>query len=443
MKNVLKVVAVIVLISVSVFFGVVYYKTFLQPVVNADDGKDNSNVQTVLTPTEPKKEEQYPPSPTVYRSEFPKKATTTVDGYVNNIGGYGSEELKEYYYFMNKYFIILSSNSDNCDITDNGSGIVVAIVDNSGTLSSTFSLSSDGRESYLCSNIYDDGILIVTTNGVGTTVYGVTVDGGITKLTLPAKSDKAISCYCSFGTVIATFSSNTIRVYSLTRTLSVSYNVEFNSEGATDPLAIYQSGNFTLLANGEGYGKYITFDLFGNHSSITLAEIEDAVPTEEGYLVATKSNGKIFLIRFSYKGESLGQSELTQGDDVKIGRAPNGFYAVIYGTNKQTTSYFLCKHFDVVSENKSDYSGFTDVGEMVYRNGKMYFRAVNKKDCSLYEYDVNNHTAKSVISVENAYGMKFSFSDGITLLFTSTNTVGDYKGCWGNTDVWIKGIDSI
>ena len=438
MKNAIKVIAVVLLISVSVFFGVVYYKTFLRKEVKADDGKELSNVKTTLTPNENKPSEPKLDVVKVFRSEFPKKATVTTDGRINNVGGYGNEELKEYYFLLNKYFAILSSNSDNCDITDLGSGIVVATLDAEGTLISTASLPSDARENYLCSSVYDDGIMIVTANANSTSIYGFTLDGQITKLTNNGKSEKAISLYCSFGTVVATFSSNSTRIYSISRNFTVSCNIQVDVSGIKTPVAMFQSGNFVLFANGDNFGKMITFDLSGNHSSVTLERINDVIPTEEGYLVAVERSGKIDLVRFSYKGDALGQSELTNGKNAKIGRASNGYFVLVYGADEQTRSYFLCKHFDIVSENKSDYSGFTDVGDIVYENGKIYFRAVNRKDSGIYAYDCNNHTAESVAEVENAYGMKYNFANGLTLLFTSTSTVGDYRACWGNTDVWIK-----
>lgn len=440
MKNAIKVIAVILLVSVSVFFGVVYYKTFIRQEVKADDGNDISNVKTTLTPTETKTEEPKNDVVKVFRSEFPKKATVTTDGKINNVGGYGNEELKEYYYLLNKYYAILSSSSDNCDITDQGSGIVVATFDQDATLLSTLSLPSDTKESYLCSSVYDDGIMIVTANANSTTVFGFSLDGKITKTTLSQKSEKAISIYCSSGTVIATFSQNSTRIYSISRSFAVSCNIELGGMGIKTPVALFQSGNFVLFANGDNFGKMITFDLLGNHTAITLSPISDVIPTEGGYLLAVEKSGKIDLVRFSYNGDALGQSELTKGEKAKIGRAPNGYFVLVYGANNQTGSYFLCKHFDVVSENKSDYREFTDVGEIIYQNGKIYFRAVNRKDSGIYAYDCNNHTAENVVSIENAYRMKYNFSNGLTLLFTSTSAVGDYRACWGNTDVWFKQI---
>lgn len=444
MKNFFKTIAVFILIGTNVFFGITYYKTFVQEEVKAENNNTNNGVESVLTPSAPStdKEDEIVEIPTVFRSELPRKATVTAKGFINNVGGYGEEEFKEYYKLANRYFVILQSTSDNCDIESKGSGIAIAVFDQTGKLQSVSSLKSDNTEKYLSSCLFDNGIVIATSSANGVSVYAYDLNGGTDRLLLPVKADNCITYYYSSGVILACFSESEAKIFSITASLGINYQTSFSAEGMTKPVAIFKSGTFTLFANGDNGGRIFNFELSGSHSSIKVSRILDVIPTKEGYLLATVSGGMIYLQRYSYSLEALGTDKLSAGDNAKIGSAENGYYVIVYGANKQTQSYFLCNHYDVVSVNSTDYPGFTDVGEMILFNGSFYFKAVNRKGCSLYQYDINGHTASSVWDEDNANGLKFSLdSNRITLFYTSRSAVGDYINNWGEGDVWINAID--
>lgn len=454
MKSAFKGLSIFVLIGISVFFSFVYYKTFIREKVFADDGNRIDGVQTEITQPPATDEDKsgnistpIPPTP-VFRTELPRNATKLIDGNINNVGGYGIEELKDYYKLSDKFVAILSTTSDNCDIRENGSGIALATFDNKGTLLSTYSLKADKKEKYLCSSLYDNGIMLVTTNQNNVIIHGYSLDGNINKLSLPINADNAICYYTNIGTMLACFSNGNIYTYCIGANFSVIYNFTFNAGGTTDPVALFKSSNFVLFANGNNNGKLFSFDLNGNSSSINLAPILDVIPTAEGYLVATSSGGKIFLHRYSYSLSSLGTSELATAQNVKLASSELGYFAITYGTDCSTTSYFLCKHFDVVGSNKSDYLGFNQVGEIITHNESIYFVGSLRGTSYIYEYNVNNHTAKAIVTLENSETLKFSLYSGystifnesstITMLFTSTNTIGDYKNNFGSSDVWFR-----
>lgn len=438
MKNTIKALSVIVLIGISVFFAVTYYKTFIKDEVNAENSNTINGVQTEPPPTtNTDNVEQTPPK--VFRSEFPKTALTLSDGYINNIGGYNKEEFKEYYYLSNRYFVIMSSLSDNCDVYDNGSGICIATIDNNGSLLSTQSLKSDDREKFLTSSLYDDGIMIVTTSSNRVNIYGYSLGGSISKLSLPFKAISAISYYSNSNNVVVCLGESEMRVVSITSSLSINYEISLDSLGVNKPIALFKSGSYTLFANSDSGGRIFTFDFAGNTNVIKTNIIKDIIPTEEGYLVGTNDGGNLMLTRYSYSLDKINSFNLAVGDECKIGRAENGYLIIVYGANKQTVSYFLCKHFDIVSINKSDYLGFSDIGEVITIGNNIFFKGINIKSNYLYVYDTNNHSAKSLLNIDNAVSLKYTVTpEKITLFFTSFNTIGDYKNCWGESDVWIK-----
>lgn len=444
MKNFFKTITVFVLIGISVFFGITYYKTFVQEEVKAEENPTNKGANTILTPMYPTvdKNEETVEIPKVFRSELPRQSITTSSGFINNVGGYGEEEFKEYYKLANRYFVILQSTSDNCDIEAKGSGIVVAVFDQNGELQSVSSLKSDNTEKYLSSCLYDNGIMIITSSSKCVSVYAYDLNGGVDRLLLPINADNCISYYYTSGVLLACFTGGETKIYSITSALGINYQMSFSAEGMTKSVALFKSGTFTLFANGDNGGRIFNFELSGSHSSVKVSRILDVIPTKEGYLLATISGGMIYLQRYSYSLEALGTDSLCLGDNAKLGSADNGFFVIVYGTNKQTQSYYLCKHYDVVSVNSTDYPGFTDVGEMILFNDAFYFKAVNRKGCSLYRYDINGHTASSVWDVDNANGLKFSIdANRITLFYTSRTSIGDYINNWGEGDVWINAID--
>lgn len=458
MKSALKGICVIILIGISISFSVIYYNTFIREKVFADNEEKIDGVQTVVSPsnnpTNPDQTETKPPETIipVFRTELPRNATKLLDGYVNNVGGYGIETLYECYKLGSKYTAILSTTSDNCDIRENGSGIVVADFDQSGTLLSTYSLKADKREKYLCSSLYDNGILVITSNQTNIIIHAIGLDGSVNKLNLSISSDKAVSYYTSIGTVVACFSDNKINVFCIGTSLSVLYNFAFSSEDTTEAVALYKSGNFVLFANGKNSGKIFNFDLSGNCSSLNLPIIKDVIPTAEGYLVATYSSGKIFLNRYSYNITSLGTTELGTAENVKLASTDTGYFAITYGSEMLTSSYFLCKHFDTVSTNKSDYLGFSTIDEIITIDDMIYFVSYLRGTSYIYEYNTNNHIAKPLISLQNSENLKFFIQKGsgtltsenytLTMLFSSSNTVGDFSGNFGAYDVWIKRIQS-
>lgn len=444
MKNFFKTITVIALIGISIFFGITYYKTFVQEEVNAEEKPTNNGVNTVLTPTTPTvdKKDEIVEIPKVFRSELPRQATMTSNGFINNVGGYGEDEFKEFYKLANRYFVILQSTSDNCDIEAKGSGIAVAVFDQNGELQTVSSLKSDNTEKYLTSCLYDNGIMIITSSANGVSVYAFDLNGGSDRLLLPIKADNCISYYYSSGVLLACFTGGEAKIFSITNALGINYQMSFSAEGTTKPVALFKSGPFTLFANGDNGGRIFNFELSGSHSSVKVNKILDTIPTKDGYLLATISGGMIYLQRYSYNLDALGTDNLCLGDNAKLGSADTGFYVIVYGTNKQTLSYFLCKHYDVVSINSTDYPGFTDVGEMILHNGSFYFKAVNRKSCSLYRYDINSHTASTVWEVDSANGLKFSIDiNRITLFYTSRSSIGNYSNNWGDGDVWINAIE--
>lgn len=459
MKSALKGLSVIVLIGISICFSVIYYNTFIKEKVFAEDDNKIDGVQTVITPNNNDSSNnnvsnEKPPEPVipVFRTELPRNATKLLDGYINNVGGYGVETLYDCYKLGEKYTAIISTTSDNCDIRENGSGIAIANFDQLGTLLNTYSLSADMREKYLCSSLYDNGIMVITSNQTNIIIHGIGLDGSVNKLNLSLSSDKAICYYTSIGTVVACFSNNSIHVFCIGASLSVIYNFTFSSEGMQEPVALFKSGNFILFANGTNSGKMFNFDLNGNCSTINLAIIKDVIPTAEGYLVATASSGKIFLNRYSYNLTALGTNELAKADNVKLASTETGYFAITYGAESMTASYYLCKHFDTVSTNKSDYLGFSNISEIITKDDKIFFMGYLKGSSYVYEYNSNNHTAKPLISLQNSDNLKFFLQNGyatngnenyiITMLFTSTNTIGDYTNNFGSSDVWIKRTES-
>lgn len=453
MKSALKGLAVIILIGVSVCFSVIYYNTFIRDRVFAENDGESEGVQTVPTPTPTDQEENKPdevfPDPVipVFRTEFPRNANKLLDGFINNVGGYGIETLYDCYKLGERYTAIFGTTSDNCDIRENGSGIAIANFDQSGTLLNTYSLQADRREKYLSSSLYDNGILIVTTNQTNVIIHSIAIDGSVNRLNLSLSSDKAITYYTSIGTLVACFTKDKIQVFCVGASLSVIYNFSFSAEGMTDPVALFKSGNFVLFANGANSGKIFSFDLSGNSTSINLPTIKDVIPTSEGYLIATKSSGKIFLNRYSYNLQALGTTELASGENVKLAVSETGYFALTFGGETPSSSYFLCKHFDTVSINRSDYLGFSDVREVITIKDKIFFVSTLRGTSYIYEYNVNNHVARPILQLQNSEDLRFfltSRSSGgeeiytLTTFFSSTNTIGDYANNFGSSDVWMR-----
>lgn len=456
MKSALKGLAVIILIGISVCFSVIYYNTFIRDNVFAENNEKIDGVQTELTQkpnqdtNEPVEKDPEPVIP-VFRTELPRSANKLPSGYLNNVGGYGIETLYDCYKLGERYTAIISTTSNNCDIRENGSGIAIANFDQTGTLLSTYSLKADKREKFLCSSLYDNGIFIVTSNQTNTIIHTVAIDGSVNKLNLSISADKAISYYTSIGTIVVCFTENNVQVFCIGASLSVIYNFSFAKEGMSEAVALFKSGDFVLFANGANSGKIFSFDLKGNCNSINLPIIKDVIPTSEGYLIATASNGKIFLNRYSYSLSALGSTELTKAENIKLATTETGYFAITYGADMLTSSYYLCKHFDTVSTNKSDYLGFSSVSEVVTINDMVYFVSSLRGASYIYEYNTNNHIAKPIICLENSDDLRFFIQKGysgtsaengtLTMLFSSTNTIGDYSNNFGSSDVWIKRME--
>lgn len=456
MKSALKGLAVIILIGVSVCFSVIYYNTFIRDKVFAENEGDMDGVQTVPTPTPQDKEEEKPdeklPDPVipVFRTELPRNANKLLDGYINNVGGYGIETLYDCYKLGERYTAIFGTTSDNCDILDNGSGVAIANFDQAGTLLNTYSLQADRREKYLSSSLYDNGILIVTTDQTNVIIHSIALDGSVNRLNLSISADKAISYYTSIGTVVACFANDKIQVFCVGASLSVIYNFTFSAEGMSEPLALFKSGNFVLFANGAKSGKIFSFDLSGNSTSINLPIIKDVIPTSEGYLVATASSGKIFLNRYSYSLQALGTTELASGENVKLAVSETGYFAITFGGETTSSSYYLCKHFDTVSVNRSDYLGFTSISDVITMKDKIYFVSTLRGTSYIYEYNTNNHVAKPIMTLQNSEDLRFFMQHNgigneerysLTMFFSSTNTIGDYANNFGSSDVWMKRVE--
>ena len=445
MAKMTKAFAIFVLIGVSAFFAVTYYKTFMTTEAETAEGpntvlvKEKEPQGSAPETSEEKKVEVLPVS--VYRSSLPRAAKSLNDGYINNVGGYGKESLCASYRLGNATYAVLSSKSDNCDLNCLNSNLAIARYDGNGTLTDALTLTSSYDEFFLSASLYDDGFMIAASNGGGVSVYAVSLEMKISRLTLNVKASAALSYYTSSGVIIALFGGNYIYVYLLSSQLNVIREMSFSNQGTSSPISMYQSGDMYLLANAASSAKVFRFTLDGVKDVSELPYVDDVLPVKDGFMISSCASKKIYVYDHTFSSKKEYDLPST-AENVKAYGCTNGYFLLCYGANKQTISYYLCRHFDQVSFNATDYDGIERIYDVVEKGGCLYFAAENRNGISLYKYDVNSHFAEKLFQIKGASVAElYLYEDGVILLYESEECIGEHSGNFGSTDVWIRCIE--
>lgn len=440
MARITKAFAIVVLIGVSVFFAITYYKTFW--ITEAEE----EGVNTVLSKAEENKEKAEEPSPveeikeipvSVYRSTLPRASVKTATGYLNNVGGYGLEKVSASYRFGSSLYVVLESRSDNCDLYCEVPNLAVARFDVNGTLTDCATLKSSYPETFLSASLYDDGLMVFATTGAGISVYTVTPEMKITRLSLNVTADKVISYYTPSGVLCAAFGSNYVSVYLIGNNLNVLSELSFSNQGANKPSALFQSGDYYLLSSTKNATKVFRFSLDGVKEIKDIPFVDDVLPVKEGYLTANAEEDKLYLYDYAFNYKDA--FPLDMDGKVKLIDGGSGYLVLSYGDNKQSVSYYLCKHFEAVSRDSVDYGGIDEVEDVAIYAGSVYFTASNRNGVDVYKYDLNALNAKKVFNVEgSANSQIYLSSDGLLLVYDSANCIGDHSFCFGSSDVWTR-----
>jgi|GEM_PF-5373690 len=441
--KVFKVLVVLVMLGVSVFFAVTYYKTFL--VTEAED----DGVQTVLVEEkkEPAEQEKEPEEQVVeikvpvFRTTLPRSAQIQTDGKINNVGGYSNEKAVASYKLGSAYYVVIEGESDNCDISCANQNIVVARFDANLTLTDALTLRSTTPEKFLTSAIHDDGLFIVAQSGSAVSVYSVGLDLKVSRLSLNVNAEKAISYYTSSGVLLALFGTSYVYVYSIDSSLRINTELSFSNQGATSPVAVYKSGDFYLLANGDSSAKAFRFSLEGVKEVINLPFINDILPCKTGYILLS-CRQKTTLNLYDYSFVLQNEYKFDASDKAKIFSTDNGYLLVTYGNNRQTFSYYLCKHFDVVSFDGVDYEGAEEITDSFYIDGTLYFTALNRNGVNVYKYDCNSHRAEKWLCFKDATSCDTYFTEsGSTFVVSTIRCVEEYTQNFGLSDVFIRRVE--
>ena len=238
--------------------------------------------------------------------------------------------------------------------------------------------------------------------------------------------------------VFVAMGANYAGVYLIGNNLNVLSELSFSNQGANKPVALYKSGDFYLLASSATLTKVFRFALDGVKEIIDLPLIDDVLPVKEGFLTANVESDKLYLYDYNFNYKN--QFSLNMDGKAKLIDGGNGYFVLTYGANKQTVSYFLCKHYEVVSFDAVDYGGIDEVEDYAIYAGSIYFTARNRNGVDVYAYDLNAHNAKKVFNVVGENSQIYPSSEGIRLVYDSAECLGDHSFNFGSSDVWARFI---
>ncbi|NCA67122.1 MAG: hypothetical protein EOM87_03545 [Clostridia bacterium] len=445
MKTLTKGLIITILLSISLFFGITYVNTYVK-------GAPNTTSEQVNTlPSNNNNNEQLPPitEPVVtpFYTTLPRLAKELNLGEkINNIGGYGKENVKNYHVIGNSIYIIFETDSDSCDTHAKATNIAVAKMTSTGTLLSVNTLQSAVNESFAASCLYDNGIMIVATHSNETVIYTITTELFSSKLVLPYIFSESILRYIYPYNLLITSYDNKLTVFALNADLTTAFTLNSVFASSLTLVECFYIDNYYLYANINGKGSVIKFssNVILKVTEICSTPIEEIIPTQSGYVISTIANGIGYLKWYDSNYLLSASSTLASCTNIRISFNGCGYFALIYGENGQGKSYFVCRNGDIVSRNFTDFSNIKQVTNIEVYEGYLYITAITygaNNTAVVFSYDGNHFYATALQSVVGVSTTKvFGFKHGSTIytLYTTTLASGQHLSNWGDQDVFIK-----
>ena len=358
MRHIAKGLVFIVLISISVFFGITYYETYIKaPLKN---NSENADVSDTILLGNGNKNENKNDMPTINYTSFPKTVKDKGDFYINNLGGSKDEILLDYFIIGDFVYVILYTDSNDGDFKATERKLAIGKFDSSGNILSTQVLNTQIEEKYLSASIYENGILILTTAST-VKLYAVSLDLTYTASTLNIILSTAYLYYNYPYTLICGQNQNRLCVFKLNENKIVdSFETKISEEFC--PTALFFVNNkYHLFFNDGEQGCVLTFGSNKTESQMKLAEqpFSQVYPYEYGFIATSCFRNSINVMLFHYDLTEYKNLALGYGKDVAVSVLENGILIITTGDVGQ--AFFLCKHGDIIHRDTRSLAPISEI----------------------------------------------------------------------------------
>lgn len=438
MKKFFKALFFLALVTTSIFFGVIYYDTY---IASKDTTKSINN--TVITSTS-KTDTSAPITPisNIVYSVFPRTAAESGGKTINHTGGKGEDTLLDYLLLGEDIFVILSTDSEGFDYKAKTANLAVARFSLDGTLLDCVTLLSSQPVRYLACAPYENGIMLTGSTEGFTVIYAVTTALTYTEKHLPFTSDSAIM-YDNYPYTVTVAADNArIRFLSFDGSLNYGFNYAETCESQVEFLSLYYtSGEYALFYNDGTRGNYLSFSEQGISRKKTLFNqpLASVLPSENGFVSAHCLDGTSYLTTLGFNLTSVQTTPLAEGTAVTLAPSGRGFLALVCD-GRSTQAVTICRHGDVISKDCYSMSGITAVTDCAIGDTEIAILGTKGGQLALNRFDTESNCFTESVNLRVPDNLNARCFKGKTELFVLTDTLaanGDFAGNFGKTDVFL------
>ncbi len=336
-----RIMIVISMLCISVVCAVLYVHRF----VVAPSSASNGGTPPVESKADEPPKVDTPVLPTVEYSVLPRQPKL-IDGVAVGVsGGAKYETLMESYALGGYVYALVHTYSNGQDYraAENGS-LAVARYDSNGVLTDTVTLDGSAGCEYLCSSLYDNGILIVAKEQEAMRLFGISFSLSQSTATVPYNVVEARCVYTPGGAVIAAIGER-LHVFCADNNLQVGWSYSTPALGYR-LLELYDyNGIYSIFCAGTTAGTVFRCSSSGLLGQTAIERPDAVVPYASGYVVG-RAGTNAELYSYSYDLAYIGCTELGSGSALWLGSYNGGAVAFVKEEQK-VAGYLLCNHLDI------------------------------------------------------------------------------------------------
>lgn len=336
-----RIMMIISMLCVSVVCAVLYVHRFVVAPSTSLTGDDVTTVGKADEPPLP----DTPVTPPVEYSVLPRQPRL-IDGIAVGVSGGVQDEFALESYTLGGYlYAVVRTFSNGLDYraADAGS-LAVARYDSNGVLTNTVTLDNSAGCEYLCSCLYDNGILIAAKEQDAMRLFGVSFSLSQSTAPIPYRVEQARCIYTAGGAVLAAVGER-LHVFCMDTNLQVGWSYSTPALGYR-LLDLYDyNGVYSVFCAGTTAGAVFRFSSSGLLGQTTIERPDVVVPYASGYVVG-RAGIVAKLYGYDYELGYIGCTELGAGSALWIGSYSGGVVAFAK-ENQKIAGYLLCNHLDI------------------------------------------------------------------------------------------------
>ena len=430
MRRIAKGLVLIALITISVFFGITYYETYVN-VPKKETNKNTNVSDTILLENGNNKDKENSDLNNNNFNSFPKNCYETEDFYVNNLGGSQNENLLDYFNIGNWIYVILQTDSQDGDFNTKYQQLAIAKFDDMGNLLATQVLNTQQGEIYLHSTLNENGILVLTSSPTAK-LYSISLDLSYKTTSCDFSLENGFVYNNFYNTFICGEINNRLGIYKLVdNKFELSFGKQINYDFV--PIELFSINNKHHLFYNDGHCGYVlTFDNFGFKTSVqlTVEPFAQVSPFENGFAISTLLDYQSKFYLFDPDLNQNAKIDLGKCENLSFAVLDNGFFILLSGEIGH--AFFVCKHGDVVLQDERSFSLIREVCDIIKKGEKLEIIAKLSHD-SFIKYTFDSKT-NVIVESKNFYLP----SAEKTVVFPVKNRIALFTQTWAKTEIFQK-----